>query len=82
MGIVAFWQCAPKTGHKGRFRRLSDPAGRNVSEAWAGRESDNADDDPPAIWGRLYERGSNRHAHPRDPPAYWARHVGKGGSGN
>jgi hypothetical protein len=31
-------------------------------------ESDNADADPPAIWGRLHERGSNRHAHPLDPP--------------
>jgi len=43
---------------------LSNPAGRNVSEARAGLESDNADADPPAIWGRLHERGSNRHAHP------------------
>ena len=30
---------------KGRFRRLSDPTGRNVSEARAGLESDNADAD-------------------------------------
>ena len=29
-----------------------------MSEARAGLESDNADADPPAIWGRLHERGS------------------------
>ena len=28
----------------------------------------NAGADPPAIWGRLHELGSNRHAHPLDPP--------------
>ena len=28
----------------------------------------NADADPPANWGRLHERGSNRHAHLLDPP--------------
>jgi hypothetical protein len=39
-----------------------------VSEARAGLENDNADADPPAIWGRPRERGSNRHAHPLDPP--------------
>ena len=44
---------------KGRRGRLSDPVGRNACEARAGLESDNADADPPAIWGRLYERGSN-----------------------
>jgi hypothetical protein len=37
---------------------LSDPAGRNVSEAWAGLESVNTDADPRAIWGRSCERGS------------------------
>jgi hypothetical protein len=30
-------------------------------------KSDNADADPPAIWGRLHKWGSNRHAHPLDP---------------
>jgi hypothetical protein len=39
--------------------RLSDLAGRNVSEAWAGLESVNADADPPAIWGRLHEAFSD-----------------------
>src|ERR1700688_630373 len=56
--------------------------GRNVSEARAGLESDNADADPPAIWGRLYERGSNRHAHPFDPPGVVGTARRKGGSGN
>src|SRR5262249_62308482 len=55
----------------------SDSAGRNASEAWAGPESDNADADPPAIWGRPRERGSNRRMHLLDPPGEWARHVGK-----
>jgi hypothetical protein len=50
------------------------PTGRNMSEAGAGLESDNADADPPAIWGRLYERGweterwplaQSYRAHPR-----------------
>src|SRR6202043_3989180 len=45
--------------------------------ARAGLESDNADADPPAIWGRLRERGSNRHAHPLDPPGEWAQHDGR-----
>jgi len=53
---------------KGRLGRLSDPVGRNVSEAWAGLESANADADPPVKWGRPHAWGSNRHAHPRDPP--------------
>src|ERR1700730_8465628 len=35
------------------FGRLSDPAGRNVSEAWAGLESDNADAYPPATRGKI-----------------------------
>src|SRR6516162_5889795 len=39
------------------YERLSDPAGRNVSEACAGLESDNADADPPAIWGRPRDAG-------------------------
>jgi len=34
--------------------RLSDPTGRNASEAWAGPENDNADVDPPANWGRRF----------------------------
>src|SRR3977135_256583 len=53
---------------KGRRGRLSDPAGRNACETRAGLESDNADADPPAIWGRLHERGRNRYEHPFDPP--------------
>src|SRR5262249_60299629 len=36
-----------------------------------------ADADPPAIWGRPRERGSNRHEQPLDPPGQWARHVGR-----
>jgi hypothetical protein len=36
--------------------RLSDPAGRNVSEASAGLGSDNADADPPAILGTRFLR--------------------------
>ena len=57
-----------KPRDKGRLGRLSDPAGRNSYEARAGLESDNADADPPAIWGRQHVWGSNRRAHPRDPP--------------
>jgi hypothetical protein len=74
---VGSWQSAPKVRgqlhgleprDKGCLGQLSDPAGRNVSEVWAGLESDNADADPPANWGRPRERGSNRHEHPLDPP--------------
>jgi hypothetical protein len=36
-----------KPRDKAAFRRLSNPTGRNVSEALAGLESDNADADPP-----------------------------------
>ena len=60
---VGSWQSAPKARgqlhgleprDKGCLGQLSDPAGRNVSEVWAGLESDNADADPPAIWeGRV-----------------------------
>jgi hypothetical protein len=32
---------------KAAFGRLSNPAGRNVSEAWAGLESEDMDADPP-----------------------------------
>ena len=53
---------------KGRLGRLSDPVGRNASKARAGLESDNADADPPANWGRLHAWGSNRRAHLFDPP--------------
>src|SRR5258708_40267672 len=83
---VGSWQSAPKARgqlhglgprDKGCLGQLSDPAGRNVSEGWAGLERDNAGADPPAIWGRPRERGSNRHEHPLDPPGWWARHVGK-----
>jgi len=34
-------------------KRLSDPAGRNASEAWAGLEIHDADADPPKNRGRL-----------------------------
>jgi hypothetical protein len=51
---------------------LSDPMGRNVSEACAGLESDNADADPPAIWGRLHERGSKpSNAGGGKDPDFW-----------
>jgi hypothetical protein len=40
-------------------------------------ESDNADADTLAIWGRPRERGSNRHEHPLDPLGKWARHAGR-----
>src|SRR5882762_1361944 len=53
---------------KGGLGLLSDPMGRNKSEARAGLESSNADADPSVIWGRLHAWGSNRQAHPRDPP--------------
>jgi hypothetical protein len=54
----------PKPRDKGRLGRLSNPTGRNVSEALAGLESEVADADPPAKWGRPRERGSNRYMHP------------------
>src|SRR6516162_5843080 len=37
-------------------------------DAGAPSTHDNADADSPAIWGRLHERGSKRHAHPFSPP--------------
>ena len=37
---------------EGSLRLLSDPMGRNKSEARAGLESSNADADRPVIWGR------------------------------
>jgi len=49
-------------GTKVRFRRASDPAGRNASEAWAGLESEVVDADPPVNRGRPYEWGRNRQA--------------------
>src|SRR5262245_10530970 len=65
------WQAARRGNWPGRSpatkAALGDPAGRNTSEARAGLESDKADADPPVIWGRQHERGSNRHAHPLDP---------------
>ena len=62
---------------KGRLGRLSDPAGRNACEARAGLESDNADADPPAIWGRLHERGSIDTRTRPIRRGSGARHVGK-----
>ena len=44
--------------------RLSNSAGRNMSEVRAGPESPNADADPPLFRGRPRERGRNRQMHP------------------
>ena len=40
------------SGEKGRFRRLSDHAGRNVYERRAGLDTFNAKADPPLFRGR------------------------------
>ena len=57
--------------------RLSDPAGRNVSEVRAGLERVDADADPSFARGRPRGQGSNRHVHLFDLPGYWTQHVGK-----
>ena len=63
---------------KGRQGRLSDPAGRNASEARAGLESEVADADPPEIRGR--PRGMGKREPTRAPVSIrrgkWARHAG------
>ena len=52
-----------------RFYILYEKIGREdiLGHAY-GLTHSNAGADPPAIWGRLHELGSNRHAHPLDPP--------------
>ena len=45
-------EAAEASDGKGRFRRLSERAGRNNSERRAGPETENAGADPPELWGR------------------------------
>ena len=46
-----------------------------MSEAREGLESVNADADPPAIWGRLHERGRNRYEHGAALRGYCVRQL-------
>src|SRR5215469_10771272 len=85
VGWSGSWQAAWLGNRPGRSLatkaasgRLSNPAGCNASEAFAGLESEVADADPPEIRGRPHGTGKQ----PTRAPVLvrrgiWARHAGK-----
>jgi len=57
-----------KPHEKARERRASKCTGRNVSEAWAGLESNDVEADPPRIRGRQHRIGKTGESTESIPP--------------